>query len=82
MALPAVPHEVARRADERPGDDPADPHPLHEHAIGDLAHAIELGHRDHILVRGNLKDAVGRRVDDGPAGPHVRLAEIVEDLCA
>ena len=68
-------------ADERPGDDSPDIHRRHE-IEGDLAHPIEILHRDDVFVRRNLKDAVGRRVDDGPAGPDVLRAKAIDDLGA
>ena len=74
--------EVPRRADERPRDDAADAEPLADELVRDLTGAIQLGHRDDVFVRGDLEHAVGRRVDDERAGPHVLRAELVDDLRA
>ena len=43
---------------------------------------VELLERDRLLVRGDLEDRVGRRVDDPLAGPLVLLAELLDDLRA
>ena len=67
-------------ADERPGDDPADPEPLAYELVRDLAGAIQLRHGDDGFVGGDLEHAVCRRVHDERAGPHVLGAELVDDL--
>ena len=74
--------EAPGRADERPRDDAADAEPLADQLVGDLAGAIQLGDRHDLFVRGDLEDAVGRRVDDQRAGAHVLGAELVDDLGA
>ena len=73
------PREMAGRADERPRDHAADAEPLADEPVGDLAVAIQLRDRHDVFVRGNLKHAVGRRVDDQRAGAHVLGAELVDD---
>ena len=75
----AVRLKAPGRADERPRDHPADAEAEPDQLEGDLADAIQLGHRDDVFVRGDLKHAVGRRVDDRPAGAHVLGAELVDD---
>ena len=75
----AVRAKCARRADERPRDDAADAEPIADELEGDLAAAIQLRDRHDVFVRGNLKHAVGRRVDDRRAGAHVLRAELVDD---
>ena len=71
--------ERARRPDKRPrdhaADSPADAHQVER----DCADAIQLRHRHDVLVRGNLEDAVGRRVDDRRSGAHVLGPELVDD---
>ena len=71
--------ELPGRADERARDDAADAESLADQPVGDLAGAIELGHRHDVFVRGDLEHAVGRRVDDERAGPQVLGAELVDD---
>ena len=51
-------------------------------AARDLAPVVELGDRHDVLVAGDLEDGVGRRVDDGPAGGDVLVAELVDDAGA
>jgi hypothetical protein len=46
---------------------------------GDLAHAVQLLERDHVLMSRNLENAIGGGVDDRLAGRHVLRAEFVED---
>ena len=72
--------EAPRRADERARDHAADAQPFANELVGDLAVAIELANRHDVLVRRDLEDAVGRRVDDRRAGPHVLGSELVDDL--
>ncbi len=50
--------EGTRRSDERPGNHTADAHPPADDREGDLAHPVQLRHGNHVLVRGDLKDAV------------------------
>ena len=50
-----------------------------DEVVGDLADAIQLGNRHDVFVRGDLEDAVGRRVDDRPARLHVLGSELVDD---
>ena len=46
------------------------------------AGVVQLLQRDRLLVGGDLKDAVGRGVDDPVAGALVLLAELLDDLGA
>ena len=74
--------ERAGRADERPRDHA--PHFVRpaQDLARDLADAVQLGKRDHLFVRGDLEDAVGRGVDDGRARAHVLFAQFLDDLGA
>ena len=47
-----------------------------------MTDVVERVDRNHRFVRGDLKDAVGGRVDDRRAGPHVLGAEPRDDLRA
>ena len=73
-------HVVPRLADERPRDHA--PHRVlpREDPPGDAAGVVELLERDRLLVRGDLEDRVGARVDDPLARPLVLLAELLDDL--
>ena len=51
------------------------PMPRADQIERDLADAVVLRDRNDIFMRGDLKHAVGRRVDDRLAGPHVFRAE-------
>jgi hypothetical protein len=79
VATVGRPLEGSRHAFERTRDHPADAHLLPDHVVGDLADAVLLGDRDDLFVRGDLKNAVGRGVDDRTAGAHVLGAELVDD---
>ena len=50
-------------------------------AVGDLsrrlADPVQLGQRDHVLVRGDLQHRIGRRVQDQIAGGDVLGAQLV-----
>ncbi len=74
--------ETPRPAHERPGDHA--PHLVRrrQEFPGGLADPVELLHRDHLLVRRHLEDAVGRGVDDGLARAQVLLAQLLDDLGA
>ena len=74
--------EIGEFAVEGPCDDTAHSVLPPEDAAGGLADAVELGHRHDGLVRGDLENAVGRRIDDGVSGLQVFLAEFVQDGCA
>jgi hypothetical protein len=58
------------------------PTPTTDQVECDLAHPIELRHRDHVLVRRDLKHTVRGGVDDRLSGPHVLDTETVDDLGA
>ena len=69
----------AGAADERARDHPADPEPFDEQRVGGLALAVQLVDRDDVLVGGDLEHAVGRRVDDWPAGAQVLGPQVLDD---
>ena len=71
---------IPRRPGEGPGDDAANTVRAIEQLPSDLAHTIQLGDRDHILVRGDLKYAVAGGINDGIAGASVLVAEFLENL--
>ena len=71
---------VARLADERAGDHAPDRMPAREDLAGDAAAVVELLERDRLLVRGDLEDRVGGRVDDPLPGLLVLLSELLDDL--
>ena len=74
--------KCAGLADEGPRDHASDfVRPAQNLARG-LAHLVQLEQRNHFFMRGDLKDAVGRGVDDRRAGPHVLLAELLDDFGA
>ena len=45
----------------------------------DPAPRVQRLDRNDVLVRGDLEDGVAGRVEDGPARPHVLVAELLED---
>ncbi len=47
-----------------------------------LANPVQLGNRDHFFVRGNLEDAVARRVDDRKTGADVLFAKLFDNFCS
>ena len=73
--FPAGPGERAR-------DHAADAIRPVEQRARDFAHAIKLGDGNHVLVRGDLKDAVAGRVDDRKAGADVFFAKFLDDFGA
>ena len=76
------PRVRAGRPDKRPRDHAADSQAVHDDAIGRLAHPVQLGHGHDVFMRGNLEDAVGGGVHDGPARGDMRVAEPLDDLGA
>jgi hypothetical protein len=72
----------ARHAVERPRDHATDRVRPCQLAPGDPARLVQLLQRHGLLVRRDLEDRVGRRVDDPVAGPLVLLAEALDDLGA
>src|SRR5580704_14308036 len=75
---PLRPPEISGRASERPRD-----HATHairsiQKFSRDLAHLVKFRHRNYVLVRRNLKDAVARRVYDRKTGPHMLLVELFD----
>ncbi len=71
----AVPHKG-------PGNDPAHPVGAGQHLPGDLADAVQFGHRHQRLVGRHLKDAVGAGVDDERVLGHGLLAVVLQHLGA
>ena len=66
--------------DERSGDDTAKADTLERQIERDCVHPILLVDRNDVFVRGNLKHAVGRGIDDGLSRAHVLGAELLDDL--
>jgi hypothetical protein len=73
------PGEPPRCADKRASDDTADAEALSDQAKGDLARAVQLVDRHDVLVGGNLKHAVGRRIHNERTRTHVLGAKLVDD---
>ena len=71
--------ELAGTACERARDHPRDAVPALQDLPGYLAPLVERLQGHDVNVGGHLKDAVGRRVDDGFAGGKVLLAQFVDD---
>src|SRR5205823_13375051 len=69
---------LGRRTDERPSDDPPDPKRI-DQSPRDGADVVEPLKPKGALVRGNLKDAVGRCVTNRFAGRDVVVAELGDD---
>src|SRR5579863_4488388 len=74
--------EVARRAGERTGDDAANGVFSGKLGSGDAAHMIQFLERYDILVRGDLKNAVCRSIQNGLASAHVLFTQLLDDLGA
>ena len=73
---------VARRAEEGACDDAADRVLAGEDLARHAAPRVQLLERDRLLVRGDLEDGVGGRVDDPLARPLVLLAVLLDHLGA
>jgi hypothetical protein len=73
--------ERARLPDERPRDDAADPVGVAQPPRRG-ADRVQLGNRDHVLVRGDLEDRIRRRVQDHVARVDVLGPELLDDLGA
>src|SRR5579862_6879498 len=73
---------VAGLADERPRDHAADGVLAGEDLARDAAALVQLFEGDRLLVRGDLEDGVGGRVDDPLARLLMLLAELLDDLGA
>src|SRR5207247_3899962 len=71
---------VAGLADERTRDHAADRMLAGEDLARNPAGFVELFERNVLLVRGDLEDGVGRRVDDPLARLLVLLAQLLDDL--
>src|ERR1700682_1256817 len=70
--------ETSRRAIEWPRDDTPD-----SISIGmlprDLANLVKFSDRQHVLMRGDLQNRIGRCVKNGMAGPHMFCAQLLQD---
>ena len=71
--------ERSRQSREGSRDDPRHGVPACQQAPGSLAPLVETVEGHDIHVRGDLEDAVGRGVDDGPPGGHVLGPQFVDD---
>src|SRR6202035_4515810 len=71
---------MSGRAGERASDDAAHAVRSIEQFPRDFAHAVEFGDRDHLFVRGDLKDAVAGGVHDRLAGAKVLFTEFFDDF--
>ena len=66
---------------KRPGDNPGDFIRLHQFKT-QFTEFIEPFQPEGFLMAGNLQHAVCRRIDNGPAGAHMLLAQFPDDLRA
>ena len=73
---------VARRPEERAGDDAADGVLAGQDLARRATGVVQLLERDRLLVRGDLEHRVGGRVDDPLAGLLVLLAVLLDHLGA
>ena len=71
---------ITARSAKRPRNHP--PHPIRpvQQFPRDLAHAIQLRHRNHVFMCRNLKHAVARRVHNRKPSPHVFVAQFLQNL--
>ena len=74
--------KVSRWTREGPRNDAADAMRPIQQFSRNLAHPVQLGDGNHIFVRGDLKNAVARGVDDGLAGAHMLVAQFLDDFGA
>ena len=70
---------MTRRTGERPCDHAAEVVLSDQLATRSLTPLVQLLDRHHIFVCRDLKDAVRRRVDDRFPGPHMLVAELLEN---
>src|ERR1700683_1918014 len=74
----------AAKISGRPGEGPRDHAAYTIRAMKqfarDLAHAVEIGNRNYVLVRGNLKYAVAGGVHDRESCARVFFAQFLDDL--
>src|SRR2546425_7051425 len=79
-----VPARRARVCPARPIERPRNyaPHAMRtvEQFPRDFAHPVELGDGNDVFVRGDLKHAVARRIDDWKARAHGLIAELFDDF--
>jgi hypothetical protein len=71
---------VAGLADERARDYAPDRMLIGQNLARRAARGVQLIERNRLLVCGDLKDGIGRRVDDPLPGALVLLAELLNDL--
>src|SRR2546426_11331181 len=72
--------KVSGLPDEGPRDDPSHLIFANELRARDFAPAIEYFEWHDLFVGGDLKDAVGRRVNNRPSGSHMLFAKFFDDL--
>src|SRR5450830_1667053 len=73
-------HEIPGRPGERARNNTADQVlTLQNLSPADLAHLIQLGQRDDVVVRGDLEHRVSRRVHNRIAGTHMFFAQFGDD---
>ena len=74
--------EITGRAEEGTRDHAAHFMRTMQNLARCFANLVQLPKRNHFFMRGYLKNAIGRRVDDGRTGAHVLRAEFLNDLRA
>ena len=67
---------------ERPRDDTAQAILRHREIEGDCVDSILFLYGNNVFMRGDLKHAVGRRIDDRLTRSHVLRAEVRDNLRA
>src|SRR5580692_5868926 len=72
--------EISWRSGEWPGDHAAHFIRPDQHFARDFAHAVKLGDGNYVFMRGNLKNAVARGVNDREARSNVFLAQLFDDF--
>ena len=74
--------EISGRAGKGARDDAAHAVGTVEHVPRDFAHAVKFGDRNHLFVRGDLKNAVARGVHDREPGAHMLGAQLFQNFRA
>src|SRR6266699_2605318 len=64
------------------GNNPSDSVVSCEHLSCNFAHMVQFLKGDYVLMRGKLKNAIGRCVEDRKASTHMLFAQFFDDLCA
>ena len=64
------------------GNNPSDSVVSCEHLSCNFAHMVQFPKGDYVLMRGKLKNAIGRCVEDRKASTHMLFAQFFDDLCA